>query len=105
MALSRSSLDTNSSYLILEQSIDVTGYTDAIRRDTFEKTSVHCPTKAITVQVSLVQEPEEESDTDWHDVPKSDKFILVDMPVRWLRVKGVGEEDKVYILSETFGME
>lgn len=105
MALSISSIDNNSSYAILEEAADSPGYTDAIRRDTFEKTSVHCPTASVTVQISLVQEPDVASDVDWYDVPESGNFVLVDIPTRWLRVKGIGEEDKVYILSETFGME
>lgn len=105
MALIDDPIPNNDTYVVLTPSVDNAGYTDALRRDFFEKTSIHCPTQAVTVQVSLKPEPDPTSDTDWYTVGAADNFIWIDYPVRWLRAKGVGEKDEVYVLSVTFGME
>lgn len=105
MALLNDAINSNSTYVLLTQAKEKEGYTDAVHREIYEKTSIHCPTKEITVQVSLKKDPDETTDEDWHDVTPTGKFVWIDFPVRWLRVKGVGEEDVVYLLSVTFGME
>lgn len=104
MALIDDPIPNNDTYVVLSPSEDNAGYTDAVRRDFFETTSVHCPTKAVTVQISLKPEPDLTSDADWYDVG-SDKFVWFDYPVKWLRAKGVEEKDEVYVLSVSFGFE
>ena len=74
------------------------GYTDAIMRDSFKQTVVHSPV-AVTIQVSLIHTPDEESDADWVNLAENTKFFAFEHPVRWLRLKGLPEGETAYILS------
>lgn len=100
MALLKDSTTSYSTYVILTQAEgENVKYTDAVDRAIYEQTTVHCPTKEITVQVSLKPQPDEKTDTDWHDVETKGKLVFIEFPVRWLRVKEVDAKDEVYVLS------
>lgn len=100
MALLKDSTTSYSTYVILNQAEgENVKYTDAVDRAIYDQTTVHCPTKEITVQVSLKPQPDEKTDNDWHDVKMTGKLIVLEFPVRWLRVKEVDATDEVYVLS------
>lgn len=75
------------------------GYSDVYNRQVFKKSSFHCPTSAITVQVSNVDRPDETSDADWVDVPQTtENFTNTDWTFRWFRIKGT-DNAKVFVNS------
>lgn len=61
-------------------------YSKAIIRSSFQRTSIHCPTQSVTMQVSNIPEPNTDTDVDWFDLD-SGKFVSTSMTFKWMRVK------------------
>lgn len=98
MALLQNTEAYSSPYVVLAESKEAPGYTDAIRRDLYEHHAAQCTTKSVTVQISLVDQPNEKSDADWFDVETA-KYVAVPMPACWIRAKGVSGTDTLHVLS------
>lgn len=98
MALLQHTNAYSTPYVVLGESKEAPGYTDAVRRDLYEHHAAQCPTKAVTVQISLVDQPDETSDQDWFDVG-TDKYVPIDSPACWVRAKGVSGSDVLHVLS------
>lgn len=76
------------------------GYSDAIRRSDFCKTSFHVPGKNISVQVSNKPYPNETTEDDWVDITSTmTGYVCTDYLFQWCRVKGVEAGDVIYIVS------
>lgn len=76
-------------------------YSRAIIRSSFQRTSIHCPTQSVTMQVSNLPEPDTTTDVDWFDLD-SGKFVATEMPFKWMRVKASSapaEQMVVYVMS------
>lgn len=85
-------------YIVLAASKKAPGYSDAVKRDLYEHHAIHCATKEVTAQISLVYSPREDSDEDWFDYGTG-KYVPVDTPAMWVRAKGVSDLDVVHVLS------
>lgn len=85
-------------YVVLGESKEAPGYTDAVRRDLYEHHAIQCTTSPITVQISLVYEPSETDESDWFDYGTG-TYIHIDAPAVWVRAKGVGAKDVAHIFS------
>lgn len=68
------------------------GFSDAIERSRFLRTSIHIPGKEFTLQVSNVPVPDQAADsTDWVDIATTTTgFIDTDIIARFYRVKCAG---------------
>lgn len=74
------------------------GYSDVYNNEGFDKVSWHCPTANITVYISNALMPPQspDSDVDWFEAG-SGKFVHVEYPFSWFRVKGVSDANIVYV--------
>lgn len=98
MALLQHTNAYSTPYVVLGESEEAPGYTDAVRRDLYEHHAVQCTTKDVTVQISLVDQPDETSDQDWFDIGTG-RYVGVDTPTSWIRAKGVSGGDVLHVLS------
>lgn len=76
-------------------------YSRAIIRSSFQRTSIHCPTQSVTMQVSNLPEPDTTTDVDWFDLD-SGNFVATELPFKWMRVKASSspaEQVVVYVMS------
>lgn len=99
MALLKDIITTTNTSVVLSLSEDKAGYTDAVRRDLCEDTVVQCK-KSMTLQVSLMENPDFSTDDDWYDVGTG-KFVEYPHAATWMRAKvsGLTKDDRVYFVS------
>lgn len=100
MELVKNSIEQNAAYLPLVFEADAS-YSDVIKRDSWRRTAIHCPDKAVTVQITLVKDPDLNSDDDWITVNDSPaKYVNIDGLAYWIRCKASFKKgDRLYIQS------
>lgn len=79
------------------------GFSDALLRNGFLRTSIQVPGKAFTLQASNMQNPDQAAgSTDWVDIATTDTgYISTDLLAKFLRVKcdTLAPGDKIYVMS------
>lgn len=98
MALLKHTEAYSTPYVVLAESKEAPGYSDAVKRDLYEHHAIQCTTKSITAQISLVDSPREDSDDDWHAWGNG-KYVSIDTPTIWVRAKGISGSDVAHVLS------
>lgn len=62
-------------------------YSEKFNRSHWYSTAIQCTTEDVTLQYTTLASPDMQTDTDWLEVPTAGKYVSINTPLRFVRIK------------------